>query len=85
MLTKYTFLFPFLSFHIWKLSDSIGHLLPITNELERIAGGRSGRLGSSNVPLPLFPQIRAGQNGGGNPGPIERRVGIHGADQDLQL
>lgn len=34
---------------------------------------------------PLFSQTQAVQNGRGNTGPIERRVGIHGMDQDLQL
>lgn len=42
-------------------------------------------LRSSEAPLPLLPQIRAGQDGRGNPGPVDRRVGIHRTDQDLQL
>lgn len=36
-------------------------------------------------PLPLFPQVGGVQDGGRDPGPVDGRVGIHGANQDLQL
>lgn len=42
-------------------------------------------LGSVSERLPLFAQVGTVQNGRGNPRPIDRRVGIHGANQDLQL
>ena len=58
---------------------------PSVRELWRISGGKGRWLGRCKSPLPLFPQIRAGQNSGGNAGPIDRGVGIHGTDQDLQL
>ena len=58
---------------------------PSIRELWRISGGKGRWLGRCKSPLPLFPQIWACENSGGNPGPIDRGVGIHGTDQDLQL